>query len=263
MREELICCIKKDIKEVLRTGKLITMFALAFGIALMILGFTLFFSDIPEELWSQLTAFNIESLEDVIGSLYPRLARESTGIFAYYIGFFFSLVVVLMCFNILPKERDAGKWVIPLQQGYEKGDIIISKCLVYGLTGAVSVFTSYIFYYIMANIFMERNFPLGNALVCAVVHSLNLCLIIVYTMVFSMVYKNPVISALSMLATVILVPDFARYFSFGKLLPTHLLSFAYDSSNSYQELAAPIIVNICIFILIYLCKDILFKDREK
>ena len=42
------CLIKKDIKEVLRTGKLILFLALSFGIAFMIMGITVLFTDIPD-----------------------------------------------------------------------------------------------------------------------------------------------------------------------------------------------------------------------
>ncbi len=254
MRNEMVCCIKKDIKEVIRTKKAVTLLIVELGIALMILAFTLIFSDIPEVMWQQLSAFNIGSLEDVIGSLYPRNVRESTGIFAYYTGFFFSLILVLMTVNILPRERDSGKWLIPLQQGYDKSDLITSKCIVYGLTAGAAVFISYAFYYIAANITMERNFSFANALICAVIHSFNLCFIVIYTMILSVVFKNPVMAAVSMLGTIILVPDIAIYFSFGKLLPTYLLTFVYDSSNSYGDLIIPLTINIMILAVIFILK---------
>ena len=257
------CCIKKDIKEVIRTGKVITFVLVAFGLALMILMFTFLFSDIPEVMWEQLSAFNIGSLEEVMASMYPKSARESTGIFAYYIGFFFSLVVILVTFNILPKERAQGKWIIPLQQGYERSDIIFSKCLVYGVLTGLVVILAYFFYYTVANIYMERNFPFGNALVCGIVHGFNLCFIVIYTMIFSLIWKNPVIAAVSMLATIILVPDIAIYFSFGKYLPTYPLTFVYDSSDRYGNLVAPFILNLGILLILYMCRDLYAADKTE
>ena len=41
--EGIKCCAIKDIKETLRTGKLVLFFALAFGIAVMIMFFSVFF----------------------------------------------------------------------------------------------------------------------------------------------------------------------------------------------------------------------------
>ena len=263
MTRGLSSLIKKDIREVIRTGKVITFVLVAFGIALMILMFTFLFSDIPEVMWEQLSAFNISSLEEVMASMYPKSVRESTGIFAYYIGFFFSLVVILMTHNILPKERKQGKWIIPLQQGYEGFDIILAKCIVYGAMTGLVVFGSYMFYYILANVYMERNFPFGNAIVCGVVHGFNLCFIVIYTMIFSLIWKNPVIAAVSMLATVILVPDIAIYFAFGKFLPTYPLTFVYDSSSEYGNLVAPFIINLGIMVILYMLRDLYTVRRDE
>ena len=55
--------IKKDILEVLRTGKLILFLAISFGISFMILGITVLFTDIPDELVVQLPGFDIEHLK--------------------------------------------------------------------------------------------------------------------------------------------------------------------------------------------------------
>ena len=76
------CLIKKDILEVLRTGKLILLLALSFGIALMILGITVLFTDIPDELMVQLPGFDIESLEDMMKVIYPKMTRGSLGVFS-------------------------------------------------------------------------------------------------------------------------------------------------------------------------------------
>ena len=96
MIEGIKCCIKKDLKETVRTGKLILFFALALGIAIMILFFTLFFENIPDSLTTELPGFDIESLENMMTTLYPKMVRESLGVFSYYIGVFFSLIVIIV-----------------------------------------------------------------------------------------------------------------------------------------------------------------------
>ena len=262
MNPSMISCLKKDLREVLRTGKLILFVALAFGIAIMIFGITVIFSDVPEVLWEQLPGFNIASLEEVITSLYPKVVRESIGVYSYYIGFFYSLVVILIVHGKLPSEIQNGKWTLPLQQGYGELELIFSKCLVYGAAAGASVFVGYLFYFAIANGSMERNMSFGNALICAVVHALNLLFIVSYTMLFSVLYPNPVIAAVSMIATVIFVPDLAVYFSIGKVLPTYLLTFVYDSSNEYGKILPPLFVNVACLTILGLVVAMKYQKKE-
>ncbi|MCR5337138.1 MAG: hypothetical protein K6E75_01140 [Lachnospiraceae bacterium] len=252
MNQGMICCIRKDIKECMRTGKVILFAGMVLGIGVMIMGFTLVFSDIPEELWAQLPGFNIESLEELVSTMYPKMVRESVGIFSYYIGFFFSLVVILVIHAMLPKEEKNAKWILPMEQGYSKTDFLMGKCIVYGSLAGGMVLIGYLAYYFLACCCMEQNMPFSNALVCGIVHGLNLFFIVAYTMMFSMLLKNPVVSAVSMIATIILVPDMTAYFSIGKILPTHLLRFVYDSSNSYGELFVPMLLNITFLVILWI-----------
>ena len=251
MSERIKCCMSKDIKETIRTGKLLLFFALSFGIALLIMFFTLFFGDIPDGLTTELPGFDIESLENMMTVLYPKLVKESSGVFAYYIGVFFSLVTIIVTHTILPKEITEGKWVLPMQQKYRSSDFIVSKCIVYGTSAGVSVFFSYMFYYILANSFMERNMTFGNAFICAFIHGLSIFFIISYTMLFSILFKAPVIAPISMIGTVLFAPDILKNFTIGEYLPTFMLTFVYDSRNDYSMLAGPIVLNVFILIFVY------------
>ncbi|MBR4759186.1 MAG: hypothetical protein IK078_03425 [Lachnospiraceae bacterium] len=251
MNQGMICCIRKDIKECLRTGKVVLFAGMVLGIGVMIMGFTLIFSDIPEELWAQLPGFNIESLEELVSTMYPKMVRESVGIFSYYIGFFFSMVVILVIHGMLPKEEKSGKWILPMEQGYSRIDFLMGKCVVYGSLAGGMVLIGYLLYYMIACGCMEQNMTFGNALVCGIVHGLNLFFIVAYTFLFSLLWKNPVVSAVSMIATIILVPDMTAYFSIGKILPTHLLRFVYDSSSAYGELVVPMLLNITFLVLLW------------
>ena len=76
----LKCVIKKDIKEILRTGKMALFLILAFGIAFMIFGFTVLFSNIPDSLTTELPGLDIESLE----SINMRTDKELTKIYEKY-----------------------------------------------------------------------------------------------------------------------------------------------------------------------------------
>ena len=245
------CLIKKDIKEVLRTGKLILFLALSFGIAFMIMGITVLFTDIPDELTVQLPGFDIESLESMMRMIYPKMTRGSLGVFSYYLGVFFTLITVIVTHSLLPKERAKGKWILPIEQGYEAREIVASKTFCYSTFAGCSVFISYMFYYMVANTFMERDMPFLNALFCAFIHGLNLFFILANTMLLSVCFRSSVVAAISTLGTVLFVPDIMNYMPIGKYFPTYMLTFVYDSRSDYSSVTGPLILNIVVLIITY------------
>ena len=248
---ELKCIIKKDVREILRTGKIILFLALAFGIGMMVMLFTLIFSNIPDSLTSELPGIDIQSLERMMGTLYPKELKMNLGVFSYYIGFFYSLVTIIVAHSVLPRELTEGKWIIPLEKGYRVQDIIISKCLTYGTFAGTSVFLSYLVYYGIANTFMLHDMTFGNAFMCALIHGLNIFFILVYTLQLSVYFKAPIISAISMIGTVVFVPDLLNYFSFAKYLPTYSLNFVYESRDDYINAFFPILFNIFLIVVTY------------
>ncbi|MBR6401918.1 MAG: hypothetical protein IKS48_00875 [Eubacterium sp.] len=251
MMERIKCCMSKDLKETIRTGKLMLFFLLSFGIAILILFFTLFFGNIPDGLTAELPGFDISSLEDMMTVLYPKLVKESCGVFAFYIGVFFSLITIIVTHGILPRESSEGRWVLPIQQKYQARDFIVSKCVVYGTTAGFSIFLSYMFYYMLANSFMEHNMTFGNAFVCAFIHGLSVFFIISYTMLLSVLFTTPIIASISMIGTVLFAPDILKHFSIGEYLPTFMLTFVYDSRNDYGMLVGPIVLNVFALAIVY------------
>lgn len=245
------CLIKKDIKECLRTGKLILFLALSFGIAFMILGITVLFTNIPDELSVQLPGFDIESLEDMMSVIYPKMTRGSLGVFSYYIGVFFTLIIVIVTHSILPKERTNGKWILPIEQGYEAREIVASKTLVYSTFAGCSVFISYMFYFFVASTFMLRDMPFVDAFSLALIHGLNLFFILANTMLLSVCFRSGVVAAISTLGTVLFVPDIMNYMPIGKYFPTYMLTFVYDTRSDYGSLVGPLILNILVLIITY------------
>ena len=248
----LVVCIKKDIKEVLRTGKLILIAGLLFGIGFMVLVFTVIFSNIPKELWSLLEGFDIEALEKMMEQFYPKIVSESLELFSYNVGAFFTLILVIMMQGQLPGERDAGTWILPRQHGITPMDLIESKCIVYGGISGVSVTMGYLVYYLLAMTFMERNMTFVNALVCALVHGFNILFIVTYMLFLSMLLKKPIAGAISVVAVVLLMPDIGRFFPFGIYFPTNLLTFVYDSSSNYRELPVPFVLNVFILLVMWI-----------
>ncbi len=248
----LKCCILKDIKEVLRTGKLLIFGLLALGIGVMIMGFTVIFTDIPDYLTMELPGFDIQSLEDMMSTLYPKIVSANIGVFSYYIGFFYSLVLVLVVNGILPREWKKGKWVLPIEQGYLRSDLILGKCIVYGVSSGACVFVAYILYYIVANTFMVRDMSIPDAVLLAFIHGLNMAFIVSYTMLMSVWFRNGIVAAISVIGTVLFVPDIMNFLPIGKYLPTYMLTFVYDTHTDYSELVMPLLLNIILLILTYI-----------
>lgn len=60
----------------------------------------------------------------------------------------------------------------------------------------------------------------------------------------SVIYKNHIMAVITMVITVLAAPDILTMFSFGKLFPTHLLTFIYNSSGNFAELIIPCITLI-------------------
>ena len=245
------CCIKKDIKETLRTGKVLLFTLLALGIAVMIMGFTLLFTDIPDYLAMELPGFDIESLESMMRTLYPREVGGSLGVFSYYIGFFYSLIIILACNNIIPKEQKNGKWILPREQGYRGKDFVTSKCIVYGSLAGVSVCVTYMLYYFVACAIFERTITFGNAFFLAILHGFNIFFILDFTLLFATWFKSGVIAAISMIGTVLFVPDIMNILPIGKYLPTYLLTFVYDARSDYGSVVGPFLINLIVFIATY------------
>ncbi|MCR5213931.1 MAG: hypothetical protein K6E10_05915 [Eubacterium sp.] len=245
-------CIKKDIKEVLRTGKLLIFGLLALGIGVMIMAFTIIFSNIPDFLAVELPGFDIESLEEMMTTLYPKIVSINIGVFSYYIGFFYGLVLVLVINGILPREIKKGRWILPLEQGYIKNDLILGKCIVYGIMAGACVFVSYILYYIIANTFMVQDLKFSHAFILGMVHLLNMFFIVAYTMLLSVWFDNGIIAAISVIGTLLFVPDIMNFLPIGKILPTYMLTFVYDSHTEFADLVMPLLINIITLLITYI-----------
>lgn len=252
MKKSLISCVRKDWKECVRSGRIFLFFGMSVGLAFLIMGVTFLFSDIPEFLYQELPGIDIASLTDVIVSLYPKNLRESIGVYAYYIGFFYVLVVTIALHGILVSEEKRGTWILPLQMGYRKCDIVLSKCLTYGAASAVSVFAGYLFYYLFAGCFMERNMGFGHALLLGALHGIDMGIVVAYVLLLSLLFPVPALSAVSVIATVIFLPDLLNYFSFGRHLPTYLLTFVYESNDRFSQIVGPMILNLLILFLIWI-----------
>lgn len=129
----------------------------------------------------------------------------------------FQSIVVLTCFDLVPKEVSDGKWIFPVSVGYKPFELILSKGLIYSIGAAVPVAVFYTLYYFMGSLYLQSDWPIKWALLNA--------------LLLAAVEKIPVITAVTIIMTIIAAPDIFSLFSFGKYLPTHLLTFVYQSNG--------------------------------
>lgn len=250
----LVCAIKKDIKEFIRGKKNILCLIVLFMIGFMVLGATLIFPDLIEELTIKAPDIisDTQSIEGLMSKLFPSDVAGSIGVFSSDIGVFYTMLISFMCFNMIPSEIKTGKWIIPLNMGYKSYHLLLSKCLVYGCGTTLPVFASYNLYYCIASMKLEVNFELKNAIINSVILSVAMFMIVVSTIMLSVLYKHSIFAALSILIVVMSVPDILTFFSFGRFFPTYILTFVYSSKSTYEEVLIPVIILILCIVVLYI-----------
>ena len=160
--------LKKDCIEFLRT-KRIAIYGGALGVLILMVLFTTFafprlmtlINDVAPEIFADIT-----SLDEIVGGLVPKDLAGGFGLWSADVGMFISMVVIFFSGTILPSEIRNGRWVLPVNSGYKKNHIVLSKSLIYGIGAFVCVFVSTMVFYCIASTFMERNMTFKEALFC-------------------------------------------------------------------------------------------------
>ena len=243
---QIICCIKKDLFEVVRNKRTLLFNGLLISITVMVLGTTLAFPSLIDLLVEKAPDMVADGsqIQQVMAKLFPQTTKENMGIWASDVVIFLTIAISLMCCNLLPNEIRAGKWILVMEAGYSHRQMLISKMLVYGSCTAVPTFIGYNLYYTLSCFFILDNYSpitvFGNSVVIAVA----VFFITTLSITLSLVYENHIMAVITMVITVLAAPDILTMFSFGRLFPTYLLSFVYSSSNNFIELLVPCVILI-------------------
>ncbi len=252
MTRELICVLKKDLKEYLRSKKNIYFVITLLLIGIMILGTTIFFpslvSALAEKAPDMIT--DTKSLDSMMANLFPSDLKGSYGIWASDVGIFYGIIIILMTQGLIMVEVKNGKWVMPVASGYSKKSLLISKCIIYGMGAAFPVFVLSNAFYFAALSVLETNIQYFNVFIASVLLSFTMASIVVITMLSSILCKHSMSAGFSMILIVMVAPDIMTYFSFGKYLPTYLLTYVYTMSNHVSELVIPILELIILFFVL-------------
>lgn len=194
---------------------------------------------------------DIDSLSTIMGNILPDDVRGNMGSWASDVCLFYSLVVVLLTFNILPKEIKQGKWIMPLEAGYKRIELVTSKCLVYAIGTAITVFVLSLVYYAALLFSFEHNMSFTDALLISFLIAFTEMAVVVITILLSVICKHSIAGALSVLGVLIVGPDIFSFFSFGKYFPTYLITFLYSDSSNGIEAIVPFLEIIIICIMLY------------
>ena len=255
---QIICCLKKDIIEIIRNKRIVMFNFLLFGISAMVLITTLIFPDLISILVEKAPDIMSDGtqIEVLMQKLFPQLLKENMGIWSADVGIFFTIIIALVCGNIIPAEIKHGKWILVIEAGYHRQVLIGSKIVIYGIATAFPVFIMYNLYYGIAGLFLISNYSLVSAVLNSIVLSFVMFSIAGLSISLSVICKNQLMASITIITTILAAPDILTLFSFGKIFPTHLLTFVYESSDKWEELIIPF---LGLIVLQYYCYRLAVK----
>lgn len=243
-----VLCAKKDLREIIRKKRTVVFNVLIFAVSIMVLGTTLAYPSLIEALTKK--APNViedgSQILQVMQKLFPQTTRENMGIWSSDVVIFSTIVISLICCNLIPEEIKTGKWILPIEAGYSKENLLFSKMLIYGICTALPTFIGYNLYYALSSLLITDNYAsliaLGNSIVLAV----SVFFVTTISISLSVICKNQISAVITVIMFVLAAPDILSLFSFGRFFPTYSLTFLYNSSSNFQELIIPYIVLLAV-----------------
>lgn len=252
MNRQLFCSIKKDFIEYMRTKRNILFgFTLLF-LCGMVFGSTKFLPPLIDSLMENAAHMisNTETIESTLVAFFPNELKANMGILSSDIVIFYGVVIVLSTYNLVVKEIVGGKWIFPLSVGYNPFTLIFSKGIVYGFGAAFPSVIFYNLYYFMGSLYLSPDYELSSAVINSLVLGFAIFSIVYLTIILAAIYKQPIMSAVTMILFVAVAPDIFALFSFGEYLPTNILTYLYRSNFNLGEIILPIVLTIVLEILL-------------
>lgn len=257
--KKFVRCLWLNQREFIRTRKnILSLLVIISCCAFLILSTLLIPQMLDKVTDISLYLKNGESANVLTEKLFPQDLKGSCGIFASDIGLFYSLMVILTTYTLLPNEIKNGRIIPPICAGYSRAILLISKEVVYGLLFAMPVFCGYILYYSIAGNFLIVNYPMREALQNAVALAIAEFVIASFSIVLSVINKQPMLTFAFMASCVMIVPDALSYFQFARFFPTYLLTYTYNSSKEFGLLLWPTWMSMLV-----LCLTNIFALRKR
>ena len=119
---QIICCIKKDLLEVIRNKCTLLFNGLLIAVTVMVLGTTLAFPSLIDLLVEKAPDMVADGsqIQQVMAKLFPQTTKENMGIWASDIIIFYTISISIVCCNLLPGEIRSGKWILVMEAGFSK-----------------------------------------------------------------------------------------------------------------------------------------------
>lgn len=243
MKKQVLCAIKKDFKEYMRNKKNLFFSFIVLFLCAMVFCSTKLLPSLIDSLAQNAPQMisNKDTLDTTLTALFPETLSANMGILASDIVIFYGIVVILSTYNLIVKEIVGGKWIFPLSVGYKPFTLILSKGLVYGVGAAFPTVVFYNLYYMIGCLYLYPDYSSSAAILNSLVLGFSMFSIVYITIMLASTYKQPIMSAITMILFISVAPDIFALFSFGKFLPTYILSFLYQSKNNHIELILPLV----------------------
>ena len=263
MVNNMYCALKKDFTEYMRKHYNILFAVAAILICCGIFASTMLLPRLLERLSYKRPELisDSQAMADFMLKLFPTDAKGNLGTVVSNFCMFYSLVVVLSVFRTIPNEIEGSKWLTPLLCGYKKTELLLSKCIIFGLGSAVPVVILTLVYYELATMFFPINLSFFDAMVYAIVVGIiELCMCVI-TISLSVVCKHSIIAAISVIGIVYTVPDLFNYLSFGKMLPTYMFTYIYSYSTDYKTVVIPSVGMIVLSVLFLIQAIVILRKK--
>ena len=243
MKKQVLCAVKKDLKEYMRNKKNLLFSFTVLYLCAMVFCSTKLLPSLIDTLIKNASQMisNTETIETTLTAFFPENLKANMGVLASDIAVFYGIVVILSTYNLIVKEIVGGKWIFPLSVGYKPFALILSKGLVYGVGAAFPTVVFYNLYYIVGSLYLYSDYSSSAALLNSLALGFALFSIVYITIMLAAIYKQPIMSAVTMILFISIAPDIFTLFSFGKYLPTHILTYLYQAKNNYIELVIPVV----------------------
>lgn len=250
---QLSFCLNKDLKEYNRKKRHLLYTIIMVGIAGMVFFSSRIFPVMLDTMLEEMPDLvsDAEAMRSMFEHLFPDNLAANMGAFAGEALAFYTLIVIILVNNLLAEELKNGRWIIPLGAGYQKKNMILSKAIVNSIGTALPAVVVYIAYYFVLAASLENDYGIGEAIANALLLGFFIMAISAMTIFCSVIFKKSVLSAVTIIVSIMVLPDIFGFFEFGKYMPTYLINYLTESMVDFKMVIVPIILNIVICVVLY------------
>jgi hypothetical protein len=244
--------MRKDLREYISSRKNLLFSGTLLSLCAMVLCATYYLPSLIDALLQNAAHMisDADTITTTLAAFFPDTLAANMGVLASDIAIFFGIVAILSTYNLISKEIKSGRWIFPLSVGYQPFILIFSKGIIYGLGAAFPAAVFYNLYYFVGSMFLTPDYGMSVALVNSLILGFAVFSAVYITIILASIYKRAIMSAATMILFVAVAPDIFALFSFGKFLPTHLLTHIYQSGSNATDVIIPAVLTAIIAVIL-------------